>query len=112
MTSTFSVPSSQRYLEYYESGRVYEFGNVTMTEPEILDFAHRWDPQYFHADPQRAVNGPFNGLIASGWHTVGVTMKLLVDHYLSHVAAMASPGMDELVVARARATRGHRSAPA
>jgi acyl dehydratase len=94
--SLFLIPTAQRYLEDYESGGVYEFGSVIMTEPEIIDFARRWDPQYFHVDPQRALAGPFNGLIASGWHTIGVTMKLLVDHYLSEVAAMASPGMDEL----------------
>jgi acyl dehydratase len=94
--STFALPSSERYLEDYETGLVYEFGSVVMTEPEILDFARRWDPQYFHVDPERAVDGPFHGLIASGWHTIGVVMKLVVDHYVSHVAAMASPGIDEV----------------
>jgi len=92
----FSLPATERYFEDYEPGRVYEFGSVTMTEAEILDFARRWDPQSFHVDPARAEQGRFGGLIASGWHTIGVAMRLLVDHYLSHVAALASPGVDEV----------------
>src|SRR5271155_5014787 len=94
--STFPVPPAQRYFEDYEPGHVYEFGSVVMTESEILDFARRYDPQPFHTDPAKAVQGRFGGLIASGWHTIGVTMRLLVEHYLSEVAAMASPGVDEV----------------
>lgn len=94
--SAFPVPATQRYFEDYEPGHVYEFGSVVMTEPEILAFARQFDPQVFHIDPVQAAQGRFGGLIASGWHTIGVTMRLLVDHYLSDVAAMASPGVDEV----------------
>jgi acyl dehydratase len=94
--SAFSVPSAQRYFEDYEPGLVYEFGSVVMTEEEILDFARKYDPQTFHTDPVLATRGRFGGLIASGWHTIGVAMRLLVEHYLSHTAAMASPGVDEV----------------
>ena len=94
--STFSVPAVHRYFEDYPPGHVYEFGSVVMTEEEILDFARKYDPQSFHTDPEQAVRSRFGGLIASGWHTIGVTMRLLVEHYLSHTAAMASPGIDEV----------------
>lgn len=79
----FSVPSAQRYFEDYEPGLIYEFGSVVMTEEEILNFARRFDPQTFHVDPVQAAQGRFGGLIASGWHTIGVAMRILVDHYLS-----------------------------
>ena len=67
-----------------------------MTEAEILDFARAFDPQPMHADPEFAAQGPFHGLIASGWHTGGIMMRLFADHYLSRVASLASPGLDEL----------------
>src|SRR5512143_2364105 len=49
-----------------------------------------------HTDPKAAKSGPFGGLIASGWHTAGLMMRLYVEHYLTHVASLASPGLDEL----------------
>ncbi|HEV2199259.1 MAG TPA: MaoC family dehydratase [Bryobacteraceae bacterium] len=94
--SGFSVPAADRYFEDYEPGLIYEFGSVKMTEADIVDFARRYDPQSFHVDPVRAAQGRFGGLIASGWHTIAVAMRLLVDHYLPDVAAMASPGVDEV----------------
>jgi acyl dehydratase len=67
-----------------------------VSEAEIIAFAERFDPQPIHADARSAGSGPFGGLIASGWHTAGIAMRLLVDHYLSQVASLASPGVDEL----------------
>jgi acyl dehydratase len=94
--SDFSVPRENRYFEDYETGRVYEFGSITLTEPEIIEFALRFDPQDMHVDPEKAAQGRFGGIIASGWHTIGIAMRLYVDHYLSSVASMASPGVDEV----------------
>jgi len=94
--SHFSVPRENRYFEDYEAGHVYEFGSCTLTEPEILEFARRYDPQDMHVDAEKARQGRFGGIIASGWHTIGVAMRLYVDHYLSSVASMASPGVDEV----------------
>ena len=62
----------------------------------MLAFAKQFDPQPMHVDPVAAAQGPFGGLIASGWHTSGLMMRLFVDHYLSSVASLASPGVDEL----------------
>ena len=92
----FAVPVGQRYFEDYVAGAVFEYGAITLTEREIVEFAERFDPQYIHTDPRAAAEGPFGGLIASGWHTAAIMMRLFVDHYLSHVASLASPGIDEL----------------
>jgi acyl dehydratase len=92
----FSVPPDQRFFEDYVVGRVYEFGEIGVSEPEIIEFATRYDPQYFHVDPARAAATEFGGIIASGWHTVSLVMRLYVDHYLSHVASLASPGVEDV----------------
>jgi len=92
----FAVPIDQRYFEDYETGAVYEYGYASVTEDDILDFAVRFDPQPIHVDPEWARTGPFGGLIASGWHTASLLMRLFADHYLSRVASLASPGIDEL----------------
>ena len=92
----FAAPIGDRYFEDYLPDAVYEYGYLTVTEPEILEFARRFDPQPIHVDPGLAAAGPFGGLIASGWHTASMMMRLFADHYLSRVASLASPGIDEL----------------
>ena len=94
--SSFAVPVDQRYFEDYEAGRIYEFGKIPVSQDDIIEFAQRYDPQYFHTDPEKAKSSRFGGLIASGWQTIGLAMRLYVDHYLSHVASLASPGVDEV----------------
>jgi acyl dehydratase len=94
--ATFTVPIDKRYLEDYEPGAVYEFGSVVVEEEEIIAFARRYDPQIFHTDPGAARKTVFGGLVASGWHTAALAMRMLVDHYISHVACLGSPGADEL----------------
>lgn len=92
----FTTPVEDRYFEDYVTGSVHEFGSIAVDEREVIDFARRYDPQPFHTDPDAARRTPFGGVIASGWHTAGLMMRLVVDHYLSHVASLASPGADEL----------------
>jgi acyl dehydratase len=92
----FAVPIGDRYFEDYTAGAVYEYGYITVSEADILDFARAFDPQPIHVDPQFAAQGPFGGLIASGWHTAGIMMRMFADHCLSRVASLASPGIDEL----------------
>jgi len=94
--STFPVPAESRYFEDYVPGSVYEYGSVTVEQDEILTFARQFDPQVFHTDPELAKETIFGGLIASGWHTCGLMMRLVVDNYLSTVASLGSPGIDEL----------------
>lgn len=87
----------ERYFEDYVPGSVQEFGSAAVAEAEIVEFARRYDPQRFHVDPEwAAAHGPFGGLIASGWHTAAIMMRLLVDNYLSAVSSLGSPGIDEL----------------
>lgn len=96
MTSDFALPSHERFFEDYLPGSVYEYGTVTVAESDIIDFAKKFDPQFFHVDPAAAARGPFGGLIASGWHTGSLMMRLLADHFISKVASLGSPGIDEL----------------
>jgi acyl dehydratase len=83
-------------LEDYVPGSVREYGSVRVTEEEIVDFARRYDPHYFHIDPERARNTPYGGIIASGWHTAALMMRLLVDNFISAEASLGSPGVDKL----------------
>jgi acyl dehydratase len=94
--SDFTVPIEERYFEDYAPGAIYEYGHIAITEEDIIEFARRWDPQPIHTDPDFATNGPFGGIIASGFHSAGIFMQLFVTHYLSQVASLASPGIDEM----------------
>ena len=85
-----------RYFEDFPAGARFELGEATIEEPAILAFAREFDPQAIHTDAEAAASGPFGGLIASGWHTAAVMMRLLCDCYLGGSAALASPGIDEL----------------
>ncbi|WP_405783299.1 MaoC family dehydratase [Streptomyces sp. NBC_00859] len=95
-TDNFAAPIEDRYFEDYVPDTVHVFGSITLTEQDILEFAGRFDTQSFHTDPAAAQAGPFEGLIASGWHTAAVMMRLYADNYLSKVASLASPGVDEM----------------
>ncbi|RJR25903.1 MAG: MaoC family dehydratase [Desulfobacteraceae bacterium] len=95
-TETFPSPIDQRYFEDYIRGATYRCGSISVEEEEIISFSKRFDPQLFHTDPEAAKETVYGGLIASGWHTASLTMRLFVDHYLSHVASLGSPGVDEL----------------
>jgi acyl dehydratase len=68
-----------RYLEDLQVGDKIQTPPVTVTEEEILEFSRRFDPQPMHADPEAAARGPFRGLIASGWHTAALVMRMFVD---------------------------------
>lgn len=92
----FTVPIDNRYFEDYVAGSVHEFGPIAVEEAEVIAFARRFDPQPFHVDPEAAQQTMFGGVIASGWHTASLMMRLIVDHYLSQVASLGSPGIDEL----------------
>ena len=84
------------FFEDFTPGDVIELGTYEMTEDEIIDFGRRFDPQYFHIDPEAAVDSPFGGLIASGWHTVSVWARLWIDTVVSRADGRGSPGMQEV----------------
>jgi acyl dehydratase len=92
----FAVGIEDRYFEDYVAGAAYEYGYASVSQADIIAFAERFDPQPIHIDTHFADGGPFGGLIASGWHTASLAMRLVVDHYVSRVASLASPGVDEL----------------
>lgn len=92
----FTTTTQDRYLEDYVEGAVHEFGPVTITEDEIVRFGREFDPQLFHTDPNGSKETVYGGLIASGWHTCGLFMRLFVEHYLAGPASLGSPGVDEL----------------
>lgn len=90
------VARDQRTFEDYPVGSVALYGPIHVDEAEVIDFGQRFDPQDFHTDPVKAAKSQFGGVIASGWHTGSMMMRVLVDRYLSRTAGMGSPGMDEL----------------
>ncbi|MVW79605.1 MaoC family dehydratase [Bordetella sp. 02P26C-1] len=81
-----------KFAEFKE-GMVIKGGPVTVTEEEILTFARQYDPQWFHTDPERATQGRWGGLIASGWHTCALAMRMAVDSMLHDSESFGSPGL-------------------
>lgn len=71
--------ADSKYLEDIQPGDRWQTAPYTVTEDDILSFARQWDPQPMHADPEAAARGPFRGLIASGWHTAAILMKLVAE---------------------------------
>ncbi len=94
--STSTDQTDGRCLEDYVVGSVSEFGSIAVKEADIIDFARRFDPQVFHTDPEAAQKSIYGGLIASGWHTASMMMRLIVEHYLPGARSLGSPGIDEL----------------
>jgi acyl dehydratase len=88
------------YFEDFPAGKVVEYGARTLSEEEIIAFAREWDPQRFHVDPEAAKATPYGGIIASGWHTGCVLMRLMCDAYVNEAACIGSPGMEEWRFAR------------
>jgi acyl dehydratase len=80
----------------FHAGQVIEAGPYPVTEAEVLQFAKAYDPQWFHTDPALAAEGPFGGLIASGWHTGAIAMRLVTDAALAGSESFASPGLAHL----------------
>jgi acyl dehydratase len=84
------------YFEDFEVGKVIEIGSRTVTEEEIIAFASQFDPQPFHVDPAAAKQSIYGGIIASGWHTCSLMMRMMVDGFLKDAASLGSPGVDEI----------------
>jgi acyl dehydratase len=77
----------------FQIGQVIEAGPYLVSEAELLQFANAYDPQWFHTDAAAAAQGRFGGLIASGWHTCGMAMRLATDAMLAGSESFASPGL-------------------
>ncbi len=87
---------NKHYFEDFQVGDVVELGNRTVSEAEIIDFATQFDPQPFHIDREKAKDSFFGGIIASGWHTASLLMRMLVDEVLNGTISLGSPGLEEL----------------
>lgn len=87
---------TEYYFEDLEVGDRFEFGSCTITREEIVEFAGRYDPQYFHLDEEAAEGSVLGGLCASGWHTVSETNRMLVDEVFDRMASEGGRGVDEL----------------
>lgn len=85
-----------RHFEDFEPGQTRSFGEYTVSQTEIIEFAEQFDPQPFHTDPGAAAETPFGGVVASGWHTASLTMRLLVAEFLSETETHGALGVDEL----------------
>ena len=77
-------------------GQRFTFTPRTVSREEIISFAREFDPQTFHVDPTAAKGSPFGGLIASGWHTCAITMRMLADAWILDSSCAGSPGIDSL----------------
>ena len=87
---------SKIYFDDFEVGQTIELGSCMVTKEEIIEFAHKFDPQPFHINEKEATGTIYGGLIASGCHTGSLFMRLLYDGLLSRAASMGSPGQDEM----------------
>jgi acyl dehydratase len=91
-----TVALKDRWFDDFAVGEQFEFGAYVVSEDEIIDFARRYDPQPFHLDHDAAKASHFGGLVASGWMTSAVLMRLLCDHFIPRQSSMGSPGVDEV----------------
>lgn len=84
------------HWEDFSPGQEFDLGTYTITQEEIVQFARQFDPQSFHVDEQAARHSPFGGLIASGWHTASICMRLYCEAVLLHADSQGSPGIEQL----------------
>jgi acyl dehydratase len=83
-------------FESFDIGQIQNFGAYEVTEEEIIEFAEKYDPQFFHLDHEAAKQSLFGGLCASGWHTCSMTMAMMVANMDKNGRSLGSPGIDNL----------------
>ena len=91
-----SAANTSWYFEDFYPGQEIDAGSKTVTEEEIIAFARDFDPQPFHLDREAAALSIFGGVIASGWHTCSIMMRLIVDSMMNGSSSMGSPGLDKV----------------
>jgi acyl dehydratase len=84
------------YWEDFKVGDTAPMGEKVVDQDEVIAFARAYDPQPFHIDEEAARKSMFGGLIASGWHTCGMVMRMMCDSYLNDAASLGSPGVDNV----------------
>jgi acyl dehydratase len=84
------------YWEDFKVGETVEMGSHRFSAQEIIEFGRQFDPQPFHVDPEAARESFYGELIASGWHTCSIAMRLMCDSYVNRTRSMGSPGVDNI----------------
>ena len=84
------------YFEDFFPGQVIELGTRSVGEEEIIEFATKYDPQAFHIDREAAAESIYGSVIASGWHTCAMMMRMVVDSTMGNSSSMGSPGLDKV----------------
>ena len=84
------------YFEDVVIGQTHRFGHYKVTTEEIIEFAREFDPQPFHVDADAAKQSMFGGLIASGWHTGAMFIRMINDHAIPGAATTGAVGFDDL----------------
>jgi acyl dehydratase len=84
------------FFEDFHVGQEIALGSKLVTEQEIIDFATQFDPQPFHVDREAAAGSIYGGVIASGWHTCSMMMRIVVDNFMAASSSMGSPGLDKV----------------
>ncbi|MED5579104.1 MAG: MaoC family dehydratase [Nitrospinota bacterium] len=85
-----------RFFEDFEVGQTFTAGGIELTQDEIMEFARNYDPQPFHVDIDYAEKFQYGGIIASGFHTMAVTMRLFVDTGFLGTSSLGSPGIESI----------------
>jgi acyl dehydratase len=88
--------SEQWYFEDFHPGQEIDLGTRTVSEEEIVSFATQFDPQPFHVDREAAGASIYGSVIASGWHTCSMMMRMVVDGLMARASSMGSPGLDNV----------------
>jgi len=96
MPANFKSAPANRYFEDYVPGAVHEFGSIAVDKKEVIEFGKRYVPLSYHVDKEAAKNSIYGGVIASGWHTAALMMRIYTKNYLSQIANFGSPGGEEL----------------
>ena len=86
-----------RYVEDFKKGDIFDIGEHTFSEEEIVDFAKKYDPFPFHIDRSAAEKSVFSGIISSGWLTALVWLGMMHKSFLSYDTTMGSPGHEEMI---------------
>ena len=87
---------SLMHLEDFQPGQTFDLGSIEVSHEQVVDFAKQFDPQPFHIDIDAGGQSIFGGLIASGWHTCSLMMRLVVDNLFSRTATLGSPGVNQI----------------
>jgi acyl dehydratase len=90
------APASRMYYEDLATGRTFRTASIDVTAEEVASFAARYDPQPFHLDPEAAKQSVFGGLVASGWMTAALTMRLMVKSEFDFGSGVVGLGVDSL----------------